>query len=105
MSKTPTLPPALHLFDLTGRTALITGSSAGIGLALARGLLSAGARVILNGRQNDKLKQAGGALRTEFSPNPKGEERVLYLAFDVTSSDAVDAAIDRKSTRLNSSHT
>jgi gluconate 5-dehydrogenase len=94
MSKTPTLPPALHLFDLTGRTALITGSSAGIGLALARGLLSAGARVILNGRQNDKLKQAGGALRTEFSPNPKGEERVLYLAFDVTSSDAVDAAID-----------
>ncbi|MDM0109932.1 SDR family NAD(P)-dependent oxidoreductase, partial [Variovorax sp. J22R24] len=37
-------------FDLTGRTALITGSSAGIGFALARGLAGAGARVILNAR-------------------------------------------------------
>ena len=94
MSKTPTLPPALHLFDLTGRTALITGSSAGIGLALARGLLSAGARVILNGRQEDRLEQAGRALRTQFSPNPQDPERVLHLAFDVTSSEAVDTAID-----------
>ena len=36
------------LFGLTGRTVLITGSSKGIGFALARGLGSAGARVILN---------------------------------------------------------
>ena len=44
----PVLPPGLKSFDLSGRTALITGSSAGIGFALARGLAGAGARVILN---------------------------------------------------------
>ena len=43
------------LFDLTGRTALITGSSQGIGFALARGLAQAGAGVVLNGRDAAKL--------------------------------------------------
>jgi gluconate 5-dehydrogenase len=42
--------PDLRLFDLTHRTALVTGSSQGIGLALARGLGRAGASVVLNGR-------------------------------------------------------
>ena len=41
---------SLKLFDLTGKTALITGSSQGIGFALAKGLAGAGARVVLNGR-------------------------------------------------------
>ena len=40
----------MNMFDLTGKRALITGSSQGIGLALAKGLASAGAQIILNGR-------------------------------------------------------
>ena len=40
---------SLSLFDLTGRRALITGSSRGIGNAYARGLAEAGAEIILNG--------------------------------------------------------
>ena len=41
---------SLKLFDLTGRRALVTGSSQGIGLALARGVGLAGASLVLNGR-------------------------------------------------------
>jgi gluconate 5-dehydrogenase len=48
------------LFDLTGRTALITGSSQGIGLVLARGLAQAGASVVLNGRDEQKLSGRRG---------------------------------------------
>ncbi len=50
--------PDLRLFDLTHRTALVTGSSQGIGLALARGLGRAGASVVLNGRDETKLAEA-----------------------------------------------
>ena len=46
------------LFDLTGRTALVTGSSQGIGLALAIGLADAGATVLLNGRDPARLEAA-----------------------------------------------
>ena len=52
----------LSLFDLTGRTALITGSSQGIGYALAAGMAKAGARIILNGRDVSKLQSAADSL-------------------------------------------
>jgi gluconate 5-dehydrogenase len=54
---------ASNLFDLTGRVALITGSSQGIGLALARGLAEADAKVVLNGRDRGKLESAAAALK------------------------------------------
>jgi gluconate 5-dehydrogenase len=53
------------LFDLSGRTALVTGAGSGIGLAIARGLGAAGARVVLNGRTVAKLEAAASALRSE----------------------------------------
>ncbi len=56
---------AFKLFDLSGRLALITGSSQGIGLALARGLGQAGARVVLNGRDGAKLERARTLLESE----------------------------------------
>ncbi|MGI9357543.1 MAG: SDR family NAD(P)-dependent oxidoreductase [Rhizobiaceae bacterium] len=72
------------LFDLSGKTALITGSSQGIGLALAHGLADAGVTIILNGRTQQKLDQAalqfGGEVHTSV--------------FDVTDSAAVTGAID-----------
>lgn len=81
----------LRSFDLTGRTALITGSSAGIGFALARGLAGAGARVVLNARNEAKLAHAASLLRDE------GVD-VLTSAFDVTSGTAVQQAIERLET-------
>ena len=47
-------------FDLTESRALITGSSQGIGLALAKGLAEAGAAIVLNGRDRGKLARAAG---------------------------------------------
>ncbi|KMK68258.1 SDR family oxidoreductase [Puniceibacterium sp. IMCC21224] len=77
----------MNLFDLTGRTALVTGSSMGIGFALARGLARAGARIILNARDGDRLTQAAEMLRSEGAT-------VDTLVFDVTDAAAVRAAID-----------
>jgi gluconate 5-dehydrogenase len=74
---------ATNLFDLSGQRALITGSSQGIGLALARGLREAGAEVVLNGRDPAKLKAAAAET---------GAARVL--AFDVTDHAAAQAAVD-----------
>lgn len=77
----------MQLFDLAGRRALITGSSMGIGLALARGLAQAGASVVLNARNAARLDEAAETLRGE------GVE-VATLPFDVTDAAAVRAAID-----------
>ncbi len=49
--------------DLSGRTALVTGSTAGIGFAIAAGLLDAGATVVVNGRTQARVDRAVAALR------------------------------------------
>lgn len=78
----------MQIFDLSGRTALVTGSSMGIGNALARGLGQAGARVVLNGRNTERLEEAAEALRAEGAD-------VGVLAFDVCDAGAVQEAVDR----------
>jgi gluconate 5-dehydrogenase len=74
------------LFDLTGKRALITGSSQGIGLAIAEGLAAAGAEIILNGRNIAKLEGAVAQIRA------KGF-KVHGLDFDVTSQESVVKAV------------
>ncbi|WP_299896588.1 SDR family oxidoreductase [uncultured Ruegeria sp.] len=77
----------LELFDLKGTRALVTGSSQGIGFALARGLAAAGAKVILNGRDTAKLTAAASEL------NQAGAS-VRELSFDVTDHEGVRSAVD-----------
>ena len=58
-----------QLFDLSGRTALITGGSRGLGLQVAEALGEMGARVVLTARKQDELDQAVahlGKLGIEF---------------------------------------
>ncbi len=78
------------LFDLTGRTALVTGSSQGLGLAMARGLAEGGAAVVLNGRDAKKLAGAADALGAEVAG-----ARVATAAFDVTDGAAVAREVAR----------
>ena len=77
----------LGLFDLAGKRALVTGSSQGIGYALAEGLAAAGAAVVLNGRAEVRLAEAAAVLRA-------GGAEVAELAFDVTDHAASRAAVD-----------
>jgi gluconate 5-dehydrogenase len=76
------------LFDLTGRTALVTGSSRGLGRAIAQGLAEAGAAVILNGVDAGRLEAAAAEMRAA------GHE-VAEAGFDVTDEAAVVDAFAR----------
>src|SRR5690242_5447001 len=77
----------MNIFDLSGKRALITGSTRGIGLALAGGLARAGASIVLNGRDQAKLDatvaELGGQSYT-----------VSASRFDATDQASVVAAVD-----------
>lgn len=75
------------IFNLAGRIALVTGSSRGIGYAVAHGLAEAGATLVLNGRDEGRLESA----RQRLGEAGHG---VHALAFDVTSPADVQRAVD-----------
>jgi gluconate 5-dehydrogenase len=73
-----------NLFDLTGRTALVTGSTRGLGRAIAEGFAAAGAALVINGRDPDKTEAAAQEMRDAGMT-------VRAAAFDVTDEKAVEA--------------
>ena len=73
----------MTLFDITGRLALVTGSSKGIGFGIARGLAEAGARIVLNGRDRRRLDAARDDLMAA------GSRDIHVAVFDVTDPQAV----------------
>jgi gluconate 5-dehydrogenase len=85
------------MFGLGGKLALVTGSSTGIGFALADALATAGARVVLNARNRERLETAASLLRA------KGHQ-VDALPFDVTDPGDVTRAIDRIESEIGCLH-
>jgi len=79
---------SLKLFDLSGRTALVTGSSRGLGRAFADGLAGAGARVVLNGADQGRLDAAVSEMRAAGFD-------ALGARFDVADEAGVVAAFER----------
>ncbi|MDY7529721.1 MULTISPECIES: SDR family NAD(P)-dependent oxidoreductase [Cryobacterium] len=71
------------LFDVSGKTALVTGSSRGIGLALAGGLADAGVRVVVHGRNRDQVDAARSGLEKS------GRVETIASTFDITDPAAV----------------
>ncbi|MFD3702098.1 SDR family NAD(P)-dependent oxidoreductase [Nocardia sp. NPDC058658] len=71
------------IIDLTGKTALVTGSTQGIGLAIAQGLAGSGARVVVNGRNVERVDVAVAELRSAGGD-------VIGIATDVTTEEGVE---------------
>jgi NAD(P)-dependent dehydrogenase (short-subunit alcohol dehydrogenase family) len=76
--------------ELTGRSALVTGSTAGIGYAIAHGLVAEGARVVINGRKQGSVDEALARLR-ESLPNAKADG----VAADCASAAGAEAVFAR----------
>jgi gluconate 5-dehydrogenase len=75
------------LFDLTGKTALVTGSSRGLGRSLALGLAEAGARIVVHGRDRDAASVTADLIEAQYGDRPG------VTIFDVTDPAAVAEAI------------
>jgi gluconate 5-dehydrogenase len=76
-----------QLFSLKGRTALITGSSRGLGRAMAQGLADAGATVVLNGANPERLATATAEMR-------KAGHTAYEACFDISDEAAITAAFE-----------
>ncbi|MBP2437656.1 SDR family oxidoreductase [Microbacterium amylolyticum] len=76
-----------ELFDVSGRLALVTGSSRGLGRALATALAEAGARVIMHGRDAEALDNTASAIGDQTGTRP------AHIACDLTDAAAVEAAM------------
>src|SRR5690349_2825291 len=74
--------------DLSGKTALVTGSTEGIGFAIAKGLAASGAAVVINGRKREKVEKAVARLSSEV-PGAK----VSGVAADVGTAAGCDALV------------
>ncbi len=88
----------MNYFDLTGKTALLTGGTGVLGIAMARGLLSAGCKVALLSRNPDNLAAAATALAESAAG---GEESILLLKGDVVDQSSLLAAREQLQQKWN----
>lgn len=85
--KLPLVLPGINQFNLTGRAAIITGGSKGLGQAMAAGLASAGANVLLTSRNANEAESAAKQIAEDYGYHAVG------IQADVTSPDNVDAMV------------
>ncbi len=81
--------PGIKLFDMTDRVAIVTGGSKGLGKAMAEGLASAGANVVLLSRTGDESQAAAEEIQNSYGT------QALGLAVDVTNEEQVNAAVEK----------
>ena len=86
----------LELFNLTGKTALVTGGSKGLGKSMARGLAQAGAKIALCSRNGNEAQQAADEIAKDF------EVQTLAFECDVTSEEEVSSMMEETFQKLGS---
>src|SRR4051812_44994830 len=80
----------MTLFDMTGQVAIVTGSSRGIGRAIAERLAEHGARVVISSRKQDACEEVAGAINAKY-----GAGRALAVAASISSKEALQALVDK----------
>ena len=85
----------MSLFDLTGKVALITGSSRGIGRAIALRMAEHGARVVVSSRKQDACQTVVDEIATAHGPN-----RAVAIAASISSKDALETLVRKTETRF-----
>ena len=80
----------MNLFDLTGKTAIITGSSRGIGKAIAEALADQGAKVVISSRNQDACEPVAAAINDQHGAN-----RAIAVAASISSKDALQNLVDQ----------
>lgn len=83
------------LFDLTGRVALLTGASKGMGLEMATALADHGAKVVISARKQDQLDEAAAGINAKV-----GADRAIGLACNVGYKDQLQALVDQTRTKV-----
>ena len=82
-------------FDLTGKVAVVTGSSRGIGRAIAEQLAARGARVVISSRKQDACETVAQSINTEH-----GEGRAVAIAASISSKEALEDLVERTRAEL-----
>ena len=86
------------LFDLTGRVALLTGASKGMGLYMAEGLAEHGAKVVVSSRKLDQCEAAVQQINAKC-----GEERAIAIACNIGYKEQLESLVAETRSRLGPS--
>ncbi|HEY0414041.1 MAG TPA: SDR family oxidoreductase [Allosphingosinicella sp.] len=85
----------MSLFDLTGKVAVVTGSSRGIGRAIAEAMAEQGARVVISSRKAEACQAVADAIKAKH-----GDGRAIVVAASISSKDALQALVDETRRQL-----